>query len=77
MEGICSGEYVCIKALENGVSVIGMTRGRETRLQHIEKLDMGEVMIAQFTESVSAIKIHGNAKIYCRHGELESGRADE
>ncbi len=73
MEGVASGEYVCIKALENGVSVIGMTRGRDTRLHHTEKLDKGEVMLAQFTESVSAIKIHGRARVYCAHGEFESG----
>ncbi len=73
MEGVANGDYICIKALENGVSVIGMTRGRDTRLHHTEKLDKGEVMIAQFTESVSAIKIHGRTRVYCTHGEFESG----
>lgn len=72
-EGVYSGEYICVKALENGVTVFGMTRGRDTRLHHIEKLDVGEVMIAQFTQSVSAIKVSGNAMIYCAHGEIRSG----
>lgn len=66
------GDYVVIKALENGVTVIGVTRGVDNRFLHTEKLDEGEVWIAQFTEHVSAIKIRGAAKIYTKHGELES-----
>lgn len=66
------GDYVVIKALQNGVTVIGVTRGAENRFLHTEKLDDGEVWIAQFTEHVSAIKIRGAAKIYTKHGELES-----
>lgn len=68
-----NGDYVVVKALEDGVSIIGMTRGRETRLHHSEKLDKGEVMIAQFTENVAAIKVRGRAVILTRHGEVESG----
>jgi len=64
---------VVVKALEDGVSIIGMTRGRETRLHHSEKLDKGEVMVAQFTENVAAIKVRGRAVILTRHGEIESG----
>ncbi|NLC67583.1 MAG: trp RNA-binding attenuation protein MtrB [Clostridiaceae bacterium] len=67
------GEYVAIKALENGVNIIGLTRGRDTKFHHTEKLDKGEVMLAQFTENTSAIKIRGKAIIYCRHGEINSG----
>lgn len=67
------GEYVVIKAEENGVNIIGLTRGRDTRFHHTEKLDKGEVLIAQFTENTSAIKIRGKAKIMCRHGEIYSG----
>lgn len=66
-------ECVCILALENGVNVIGMTRGSETRLHHTEKLDKGEVCIMQFTDNTSAIKIRGKAKILTRHGEMHSG----
>lgn len=73
-EECISGEYICVKALENGVQVIGMTRGRDTRLHHTEKIDAGEVMIAQFTQNTSAIKIRGKAQIYTRHGMMESGR---
>lgn len=67
------GDYVLIKALEDGVSIIGLTRGRDTRFHHTEKLDAGEVMIAQFTEHTSAIKVRGRAHILSRFGEMESG----
>jgi transcription attenuation protein (tryptophan RNA-binding attenuator protein) len=67
------GDYIVIRAEENGVNIIGLTRGRDTKFHHTEKLDKGEVLIAQFTENTSAIKIRGNAKIICRHGEIQSG----
>ncbi|CAH0345549.1 trp RNA-binding attenuation protein MtrB [Bacillus sp. CECT 9360] len=67
-------DFVVIKAMEDGVNVIGLTRGTDTRFHHSEKLDSGEVMIAQFTEHTSAIKIRGNAKIYTPYGEIESER---
>lgn len=67
-------EFVVIKALENGVTIIGMTRGRDTRFHHTEKLDEGEAMIAQFTENTSAIKIRGKALVLTRHGELRTGQ---
>ncbi len=67
------GDYVVIKAEENGVNIIGLTRGRDTKFHHTEKLDKGEVMLAQFTENTSAIKVRGKAKILCRHGEIYSG----
>lgn len=66
-------EYICVKAKENGVQVIGMTRGRDTRFHHTEKLDAGEVMLCQFTENTSAMKIRGKADILTRHGQMESG----
>lgn len=69
-------EYVCIKALEDGVNVIGMTRGRDTRLHHTEKLDRGEVCILQFTENTSGIKVRGRAEILSRHGKLYSGQGE-
>lgn len=68
------GEYIVVKALEDGVTIIGMTRGRETRIGHSEKLDRGEVMVAQFTEHVSAMKIRGKAQIWTRYGMVESER---
>ena len=67
-------EYVVIKALEDGVNIIGMTRGKDTKFHHTEKLDAGEVMIAQFTENTSAMKIRGKAKILTEYGEVESGK---
>ncbi|MEG1500809.1 MAG: trp RNA-binding attenuation protein MtrB [Clostridiales bacterium] len=69
-----SGEFFIVKAEENGVMVIGLTRGKETRFHHNEKLDKGEVMIFQFTEHTSAMKIRGKASIYSRHGLVESGK---
>lgn len=68
-----SGDYVLIKAEENGVNIIGLTRGRDTKFHHTEKLDKGEVLIAQFTENTSAIKIRGKARVLSRHGEILSG----
>jgi len=68
-----NGEFVLIKAEENGVNIIGLTRGRDTKFHHTEKLDKGEVLIAQFTENTSAIKVRGKAKIICEYGEIVSG----
>jgi len=67
------GEYVVVKANDNGVQVIGLTRGQDTRFHHTEKLDRGEVLIAQFTDHTSAIKIRGRAPIWTKHGRIESG----
>ncbi|RXJ03939.1 trp RNA-binding attenuation protein MtrB [Anaerobacillus alkaliphilus] len=67
-----SDDFIVIKAKENGVNVIGLTRGSDTRFHHSEKLDKGEVMIAQFTEHTSAIKIRGKAIIQTKHGEMET-----
>lgn len=67
-----NNDYVVIKAIDDGVSVIGLTRGSDTRFHHSEKLDKGEVLIAQFTEHTSAIKIRGNAKILTQYGEIDS-----
>jgi transcription attenuation protein (tryptophan RNA-binding attenuator protein) len=67
-------DYIVIKALEDGVTVIGLTRGQETKFSHTEKLDRGEVWIAQFTEHTSAIKVRGHSEIHCKHGKIESGR---
>lgn len=65
-------DYIVVKALENGVTIIGLTRGKDTRFHHSEKLDKGEVMIAQFTEHTSAIKIRGKAEIQTKHGKIFS-----
>jgi transcription attenuation protein (tryptophan RNA-binding attenuator protein) len=67
-----SNDFIVIKAKENGVNVIGLTRGTETRFHHSEKLDKGEVMIAQFTDHTSAIKIRGKALIQTSHGEMDT-----
>lgn len=65
-------DYIVVKAKENGVHVIGLTRGQDTRFHHAEKLDKGEVMIAQFTEHTSAIKIRGKATVWTKHGVLDT-----
>lgn len=76
IEAGCQNDYIIIKALENGVTIFGLTRGRDTRFHHTEKLDCGEVYIAQFTEITSAIKIKGKAQLLTRHGEIVSGSED-
>ncbi|WP_138416961.1 trp RNA-binding attenuation protein MtrB [Aquibacillus sediminis] len=65
-------DYIVIKALEDGVQVIGLTRGTDTRFHHAEKLDKGEIMVAQFTEHTSAVKIRGKAVIQSSHGEIRN-----
>jgi transcription attenuation protein (tryptophan RNA-binding attenuator protein) len=67
-----SNDYVVIKAAEDGVNVIGLTRGTDTRFHHSEKLDKGEVITAQFTDHTSAIKVRGKATILTNYGEIES-----
>lgn len=74
-EELKTGEdYVVIQAEEDGVNIIGITRGRDTRFHHTEKLGRGEVYIAQFTEVTSAMKIRGKAKIYTKHGVIDAGK---
>lgn len=69
---MAQNEYIVIKAAEDGVNVIGLTRGTDTKFHHSEKLDRGEVMIAQFTEHTSAMKIRGKAEIHTAYGLIES-----
>ncbi len=66
-------DYIAVKAQEDAVTIIGLTRGKDTRLSHTEKLDKGEVMLLQFTEHISAVKIRGNAIIYTKHGQIQAG----
>ena len=73
MEELERAEFIVVKACEDGVTIIGLTRGKETVVHHTEKLDRGEVWICQFTEHVSAIKIRGKAEILLKHGKVESG----
>jgi transcription attenuation protein (tryptophan RNA-binding attenuator protein) len=72
MEQQNQGEYIIVKAKEQGVQVIGLTRGQDTKFHHTEKLDKGEIMIAQFTENTSAIKIRGKATVLTRHGTIDT-----
>ena len=66
----CGEDYIVVKALENGVTIIGLTRGKDTKFHHSEKLDKGEIMVAQFTEHTSAIKIRGKAEVLTGHGRI-------
>ena len=75
IEETVQGEYIVIRALEDGVTIIGLTRGKDTRFHHSEKLDSGEVMIAQFTEHTSAIKVRGKAQILTKVGTVVSGNS--
>ncbi|RCW40910.1 MULTISPECIES: trp RNA-binding attenuation protein MtrB [unclassified Halanaerobium] len=68
-----NADYIVIKAMEDGVTIIGLTRGKDTKFNHTEKLDAGEILVAQFTENVSAIKIRGKAEVLTKHGETFSG----
>ena len=70
------GDYFIIHAKDNGVNVIGLTRGRDTKFHHAEKLDKGEILIAQFTEHTSAVKIRGKAVIYTKYGVIDSNEPD-
>jgi transcription attenuation protein (tryptophan RNA-binding attenuator protein) len=68
------GRYVVVKALEDGVIIMGLTRGRDTRSHHSERLDAGEVLVAQFTDLTAAIKVRGRAEILTDVGNLTSGQ---
>jgi transcription attenuation protein (tryptophan RNA-binding attenuator protein) len=67
------GRYIVVKALEDGVTLMGLTRGRETRSHHSERLDRGEVLVAQFTELTAAMKVRGRAEILTDVGRIVSG----
>lgn len=66
------GDYFVVKAKDQGVTVIGLTRGKDTRFHHTEKLDKGEVLIAQFTDHTSAVKIRGKAIVYTKYGVVNT-----
>ncbi len=67
-----NADFLLIKALEDGVTIIGLTRGKDTKFNHTEKLDKGEILAAQFTENVSAMKIRGKAEVISKHGRVDS-----
>ncbi len=72
MDNNLQNDYVCIKALQNGTQIIGLTRGDETKSHHTEMLDKGEVLIVQFTEKTSAVKVRGNAEVYTKFGMVKA-----
>ncbi|MCM3627450.1 trp RNA-binding attenuation protein MtrB [Paenibacillus glycanilyticus] len=66
------GDYIVIKAKDQGVQVIGLTRGQDTKFHHTEKLDKNEILIVQFTDHTSAVKIRGKASVMTKHGIVET-----
>lgn len=72
MEQPTIGEYIVVKAKDQGVQVIGLTRGQDTKFHHTEKLDRNEVLICQFTDHTSAIKIRGKATVMTKYGTIET-----
>ncbi|QHT60530.1 trp RNA-binding attenuation protein MtrB [Paenibacillus lycopersici] len=67
-----NGDYIVIKAKAQGVQVIGLTRGQDTKFHHTEKLDKGELLICQFTDHTSAIKIRGKATVMTKFGTVDT-----
>ena len=70
IQDVVIGDYIVIKALEKGVTIIGLTRGELTKIHHTERLDKGELMVAQFTVHTSAIKIRGKAEVLTKYGKV-------
>ncbi|WP_373280721.1 trp RNA-binding attenuation protein MtrB [Paenibacillus pini] len=67
-----NNDYIVIKAKENGVQVFGLTRGQDTKFHHTEKLDKGEILVVQFTDHTSAMKIRGKAQVQTKHGIVDT-----
>ncbi|MFB5265976.1 trp RNA-binding attenuation protein MtrB [Paenibacillus enshidis] len=67
-----TADYIVIKAKSSGCQVFGLTRGQDTKLHHSEKLDKGEVLIVQFTEHTSGIKVRGKALVMTKHGVVDT-----
>ena len=65
--------FIIVKAGEGGATVTGVTRGKENKFLHTEKLEAGEVWVAEFTDNISAMKIKGNAEIQTALGKITSG----
>ena len=74
MEESQRADFIVVKACEDGVTIIGLTRGKETVIHHTEKLDKGEVWISQFTEHIAAIKMRGKAEILSKYGRVDSSK---
>jgi transcription attenuation protein (tryptophan RNA-binding attenuator protein) len=36
-----NSDFIVVRAEENGVNIIGLTRGKDTKFHHTEKLDKG------------------------------------
>ena len=64
-------DYIVVKAESEGAQVVGMTRGNDTRPHHTENVNSGEVLIVQFTDKTSLIKIKGTAEIYTKFGVIK------
>lgn len=72
-----NSEYIIVKADASNVQVVGMTRGENTKPHHTENLEHGEVLVVQFTDKTSAIKIKGNAYVYTKFGCITSEKVNK
>lgn len=68
-----ANEYFIVKALDGPAQIIGMTRGSQTKPHHTENLDSGEILLLQFTDKTSAVKIRGKVEVYTKYGVIKSG----
>ncbi len=66
-----ANDYIVVKAANEGAQVVGMTRGTDTRPHHTENVNGGEVLVVQFTDKTSLIKIKGTAEIYTKFGIIK------
>lgn len=73
-EVVSNNPYIIVRAKENGVRVMGLTRGKETRVSHTEILSHGEVLVVQITEHTAAFKVVGKAHVWTPYGEISAER---
>ncbi len=69
----CGNDYFIVKAIDGPAQIIGMTRGPQTKPHHTENLDPGEILLLQFTDKTSAVKIRGKVEVYTKFGMIKSG----
>mgnify|MGYP000644639313 CR=1 FL=1 len=66
-------EYIVVKALENGVNIIGLQAARIQSFIIRRNLIRERIFLAQFTDVTNSNKdLNGAAEIYTKHGKLMS-----
>ena len=68
--------YICVKALEKGVNIIGVTRGEVTKIHHTEKLDQGGGSDCAVYGEIPLHEIRGKAEVYTQFGMIRAGEVD-